>query len=636
MSPQALSTQSSDVTSTLLLALKKEHREEREHNEPRGHVEHNEPRGHGVHKEPRGHVEHKEPRGHGEHKGKGRLKPRLVITESGQLCHFPFIYGRVVYNRCIRRGRNGPRLWCSLTKSFDRDQSWSYCIEGRDVKDHCDDNPCEPRGVCESKLRGYLCTCKEPYTGVNCQIDKCYDKKLEKYFEPKQTWLRYSLPNLEECTCRDKTVACKATTGIECSVDPCLNGGHCIQTKKGTTCGCIKGYKGPHCEIRSSEVCYHEKGTSFRGTANITVTGKSCLPWDSELVYNGTSLYSGLKAEAHGIGSHPYCRNPDEDSQPWCFILIEESLSWEHCQIPKCNVTTASNSPLETSTTESTTQASITAGSSSFLPENITNKPVEIRGMPVSCEKTFQKTPAASSRIVGGLVALPASHPYVAALYISSYFCGGALISSCWILTAAHCLEQGPDVKQISVVLGQTLHNTTDHRTKRFDVQRYILHENYNPDTFKNDIALVRLHSESVTCAEFSQFVQPVCLPQPSKSKESPEKCTVVGWGHQYYGAEAYALFLQEAHIPLIPYAQCKSPAVHGFKMLPGMLCAGVMAGGVDACQGDSGGPLVCEVEGQVEVHGIVSWGTGCAEENKPGVYTAVSSYLDWIRTKIQ
>ena len=66
------------------------------------------------------------------------------------------------------------------------------------------------------------------------------------------------------------------------------------------------------------------------------------------------------------------------------------------------------------------------------------------------------------------------------------------------------------------------------------------------------------------------------------------------------------------------------------------MLCAGYPQGGTDTCQGDSGGPLFGrDGSGALKVIGATSFGEGCAQPGKPGVYARVGDSVlrEWIRS---
>ncbi|KAB0403519.1 hypothetical protein E2I00_002461 [Balaenoptera physalus] len=93
---------------------------------------------------------------------------------------------------------------------------------------------------------------------------------------------------------------------------------------------------------------------------------------------------------------------------------------------------------------------------------------------------------------------------------------------------------------------------------------------------------------------------------------------------------------LNHAAVPLISNKICNHRDVYGGIISPSMLCAGYLKGGVDSCQGDSGGPLVCQERRVWKLVGATSFGIGCAEVNKPGVYTRITSFLDWIHEQME
>ncbi|XP_017583191.1 hepatocyte growth factor activator isoform X2 [Corvus cornix cornix] len=499
----------------------------------------------------------------------GFTRPQ-VFTEDGRSCKFPFRFGGRFYHTCLSN-MFSRKKWCSTTHNFDRDRRWGHCaLLPRDHSDHCADNPCQNGGTCSltHSHRMYHCTCPEEFTGEDCQLS--------------------------------------------CIHASCMNGGECkmVASTGQIVCDCKENYAGKYCNIVPSQRCYTGNGTDYRGTAKTTISGHSCLPWNSDLLYQELHVDSIGKAVQLGLGPFPYCRNPDDDDKPWCYIMKDNSLSWAYCDIPTC--------------------------ASRERRPPIPDKVDSSAGTKRPCGRRHKKRSFVRPRIVGGSSSLPGSHPWTAAIYIGESFCGGSLVQTCWVVSAAHCFANSPLKSTIRVVLGQQIFNKTTDVTQTFEIEKYILHPQYsvfNPT--EHDIALIKLKKNGQRCAVKSQFVQPICLPESDTIFPDLLKCQISGWGHKHENISGYSDVLQETLVPLIPEEKCRSSEIYGTEITENMFCAGYFDSKSDACQGDSGGPLACEKNDISYLYGIISWGDGCGRVNKPGVYTRVTNYVKWINEKI-
>ncbi|KAL0993667.1 hypothetical protein UPYG_G00111330 [Umbra pygmaea] len=242
-------------------------------------------------------------------------------------------------------------------------------------------------------------------------------------------------------------------------------------------------------------------------------------------------------------------------------------------------------------------------------------------------------TASLNTKIVGGEDAPPGSWPWQVSLQDKNgvYFCGGSLINSGWVLTAAHCFPS-TDTTGLLVYLGQQDQQGININQISTMVSQIIPHPSYNTSTHDNDICLLQLSSS----VSFTDYIQPVCLAAADSTFYADTTSWVTGWGYIRNGVPLSPPgTLQEVSVPVIGNRQCTCLYAGVYSITNNMLCAGLLAGGKDACQGDSGGPLVSK-QGQVWIQaGVVSFGQGCAQANSPGVYTRVSQYQDWINSQI-
>ncbi|CAH2099059.1 unnamed protein product [Euphydryas editha] len=242
------------------------------------------------------------------------------------------------------------------------------------------------------------------------------------------------------------------------------------------------------------------------------------------------------------------------------------------------------------------------------------------------------------ARIIGGNVTTVEKYPFaVQILYMSQLSCGGTLITTWHVLSAAHCFvyQSGQLVNPalFSARIGSSYVNRggTVHR-----VSQIVVHDSYNTPIRSNDVAVMTLS----TSVRLSASVALAVLPVQGAVVPDNVPVVIIGWGRTNASLAQGSEELNEVQVYSVPLNTCReryqfleSYTDQSFPVTDNMICAGLLnIGGKDACQGDSGGPALY----RGVVVGITSWGWGCAQALFPGVNTRVSSYTSWINSTVR
>lgn len=223
-------------------------------------------------------------------------------------------------------------------------------------------------------------------------------------------------------------------------------------------------------------------------------------------------------------------------------------------------------------------------------------------------------------RVVGGVEARIEDFPYqVSVQYAWRHICGGALIGSKFILTAAHCTDGVTDPNLFKIRAGSSLHNSGGIMRS---VRRIYQHPQYNSINIDYDVTVLEMNNPIF----FSKIARPVPLIDAGIVVQNGAMSIVSGWGYLSENGQGPQK-LHAVEVPIVSRERCNKAYGEGV-ITERMICAGhIDEGGKDACQGDSGGPLVSNGK----LVGIVSWGYGCARPKFPGVYTNVAAIRDYV-----
>ncbi|XP_044739147.1 venom protease-like [Chrysoperla carnea] len=280
------------------------------------------------------------------------------------------------------------------------------------------------------------------------------------------------------------------------------------------------------------------------------------------------------------------------------------------------------------------------------------DKNYDILPDPDTCGMSHSAKDILIGRIIGGFNVSEGQFPWMVALGYDNgngkleYKCGGSLITSNHILTAAHCVFGVPLIQVVSGTL-----NPYKNPSLIGKVVKSYIHEEYSHFTNVNDIAIIKVQWRNSKGENMnfmpSKTADVICLPKTENLRKNTFErfnLFISGWGDQEYDNPASASqTLLALQVPIERNSDCEKKYRDYNRTIisSNVLCAGFKKGGHDSCKGDSGGPLMFperNSNGEFIYYqiGILSKGYKCAVRGIPAIYTRVGNYIDWILKTIR
>jgi len=241
------------------------------------------------------------------------------------------------------------------------------------------------------------------------------------------------------------------------------------------------------------------------------------------------------------------------------------------------------------------------------------------------------KVKVSTSRVIGGTTAKAGAWPWQIAMYFMGGFgCGGSLVNSNWVVTAAHCIGRKP-ANGFKILLGGQNRQKPDGNEQVIGVSHIIIHPQFNLyGKLNNDIALMKLSRPAL----FNNRVQPVCLPNQGEKPAVGSKCYITGWGKMQHPGRSVSK-LQQLPLTVQDSNKCNRMNSWIFPVTQKMICGANpnVPENQSGCHGDSGGPFVCQQrDGSWKLQGVVSWGSpNCNSKKAFSVFARVGQFRSWM-----